>query len=897
MIKNYTRLFVMVLLFSSSATFAQEYISSIQRHLNSNRSALGVQASDIEDFIITNEVPTRHNNVTHVYAAQRVNGIPIYNAQVNAAFRNGAIVYLSQTLELDIANRASVSSPTLNPMQAATSAATALELGASSFSVQSALSSQEFILNTGDVSLENVPVKLVYVPVADGSLRLAWDLSIHTVSGDHWWSIRVDALNGNLIDKNDWIVSCTFESHGHNKPSSKINDAKSFTLEKVQAPTAAFAGEQYNVYPLPLESPNHGAPSLVVDPQDLTASPFGWHDIDGIEGPEFTITRGNNVWAQEDQNGNNGIGFSPDGQDNLNFDFPYNFDTNPANMVEAVTTNLFYWNNAIHDILYRYGFDEASGNFQETNYTGAGAGSDFVFADSQDGSGLNNATFGTPPDGQNPRMSMFLWNASGPPGESVTVNNGSLSGSYIGVPATFGDPLPEEAPITADLALFIDDNSGESTDEIDACDPVTNGSDLNNQIVVIRRGICEFGFKVLAAENEGALAVIVVNNAAGAPIAMGPGADGDQVSIPSVMVSQEDGEAIITALQNGEEINVSLLNGGPFQVDGSVDNGIIAHEYGHGVSGRLTGGPQNSNCMRTCVNFDAQGRCITGFATEVASEGWSDYFGLILTMREGDAGDDIRGIGTFAIGQPTDGGGIRPTPYSTNFAVNASTYDSVATFENTTAPHPVGYVWTTMIWDMTWGLIDQYGFDADIYNGSGGNNIALQLVMDGLKLQPCNPGFVDARDAILAAVAINPFLDNDNERAEVGCIVWTAFANRGLGWSADQGDWREREDGTSATDFPPDDVNPCNALSISDRSETSYRVFPNPSNGEININVGAAIGQGSVRILDINGREVYAAQKSLEGTVRVEAQGLATGVYLLQIQSDSVSQTTKIVIE
>ena len=33
-------------------------------------------------------------------------------------------------------------------------------------------------------------------------------------------------------------------------------------------------------------------------------------------------------------------------------------------------TNLFYMNNVIHDVMYLYGFDEASGNFQTTNYSG-----------------------------------------------------------------------------------------------------------------------------------------------------------------------------------------------------------------------------------------------------------------------------------------------------------------------------------------------------------------------------------------------------------------------------------------------------------------------------------------------------------------------------------------------
>ncbi|MCB0781419.1 MAG: M36 family metallopeptidase, partial [Flavobacteriales bacterium] len=80
----------------------------------------------------------------------------------------------------------------------------------------------------------------------------------------------------------------------------------------------------YRVYAWPLESPNHGPRTLQNAPWNdaLNASPFGWHDTDGSAGPEFTITRGNNVWAQEDANGNNGTGYSPDGGVDLDFDFP-----------------------------------------------------------------------------------------------------------------------------------------------------------------------------------------------------------------------------------------------------------------------------------------------------------------------------------------------------------------------------------------------------------------------------------------------------------------------------------------------------------------------------------------------------------------------------------------------
>src|SRR5690606_29030037 len=176
-------------------------------------------------------------------------------------------------------------------------------------------------------------------------------------------------------------------------------------------------------------------------------------------------------------------------------------------------------------------------------------------------------------------------------------------------------------------------------------------------------------------------------------------------------------DLIIASLSNGDNINATLLNEGPFAFDSSLDTGIIIHEYGHGISNRLTGGGFNVGCLQNA---------------EQMGEGWSDYFGMMLTMRPGDTPEQPRGVGTYVAGQPTNGTGIRPAPYSTSFGINNYTYGATNN-SGISEPHGIGFVWATMLWDLTWDLIDEHGFDPDIYNGTGGNNIALQLVVDGLK--------------------------------------------------------------------------------------------------------------------------------------------------------------------
>jgi hypothetical protein len=699
-------------------------------------------------------------------------------------------------------------------------------------------------------------------------LKLAWDLSIYLLDASHYYNVRIDAVTGALLDTNDWVVSCNFGEPSHsNLDHNKTENSILFSEEKEASLSFdAAGGAQYRVFPMPVESPNHGLEELVADPADANASPFGWHDTNGADGAEFTTTRGNNVLAQEDINANNGSGAMPDGGAGLNFDFPYDFDNPPVQMVDAATVNLFYWNNIMHDVYYQYGFDEESGNFQENNYGEAGNGSDSVNADAQDGGGTNNANFATPPDGANPRMQMFLWGS--PAGDLLTVNNGPLAGGYLGIEGDFGGSLTT-TPITEDLALASD---GSGPDDYDVCDPIINGGDLSGKIAILRRGECEFGFKVLAAENEGAIAVIVVNNVPGGAITMAGGVNGGSVTIPSIMVSMADGDALIAELIAGNTVNgsLSLPANTPPELDGDVDNGIIAHEYGHGISNRLTGGPTNTGCLSNA---------------EQMGEGWSDWVGLMLTMEPGDQPEDIRGIGTYATGQSTGGGGIREAPYSTDFAINPYTY--VDTNNNVSQPHGIGFVWSTMLWDLNWALIDEYGWDADFYNGTGGNNIAIQLVMDGMKLQVCSPGFVDGRDAILEA----------DELVNAGanrCLIWEVFANRGLGFSADQGSSSSRSDQTEAFDLPAD----CN-LGANDNGslENNFNIYPNPSKGIVNIQSRLDLGNADISVFDINGRKVFNQNVEIQNVVSINTENLSTGIYILQINGENYSHTTKLIIE
>ena len=224
--------------------------------------------------------------------------------------------------------------------------------------------------------------------------------------------------------------------------------------------------------------------------------------------------------------------------------------------------------------------------------------------------------------------------------------------------------------------------------------------------------------------------------------------------------------------------------------DGDLDNGVIAHEYGHGISNRLVGGPSNVSCLR--VHDERQG------------EGWSDWWSYALTMRPGDDGATPRGIGNYVIyydEEGRQGPGIRTRPYSTDMTINDHTYNSIKV---AVEPHGVGEIWATYLWDLYWNLVDKYGFNPNVYEDwtTGGNNLTTQLVIDGMKMAPCEPGFVDARNAIIAA---DQALTGDVARGVPGeneCLIWRTFARRGLGVSAKQGNPQSKTDGVEGYNVP-----------------------------------------------------------------------------------------------
>ena len=782
-------------------------LNVIQSALN-GESKMGLVPTDLDSWLIESDASSRNKNGWYYYVVQTHNDIIVRNSVANISVVNNQATVVSSRFVRNLESKINVEAPSISALQAIKKALAHHGLKVENVK-QVSFDKQKntFVFEKTQDLHSDIKVNLVYEKISDQEILLAWNVNLDYKKGSHWWNTRIDATTGDFISVNDWVTSCSWgdvKNHFGHKHSETNNSRDKKKVDFVNSVFNATKSESnlmagaYRVIPYYVESPNHGAFELIANPDDPATSPNGWHN----DGTAYTTTRGNNVISRYDVNGNNSNANAQTVQSGagLVFDYPYGGTGVAASTyINNSRTQLFYMSNVTHDIYYRYGFDEASGNFQQNNLGNGGTAGDPVDADAQDGSGINNANFSTPTDGNNGRMQMFLWNQGAYDPNQVPlfqVNNTPIAGSYPAIDNNFAPGnVPVTSAITADLVLVVDDNTGgtASTDSNDGCGAIVNAAALNGKIAVARRGACNFTLKVTEAQNAGAVAVLIINNVAG-DIVMGGG--DASVSIPAYSLNQADGNALI-AQMSSSTVNATFnvpSTPPPFvELDGDYDNGVVGHEYGHGINIRLVGGRFNSGCVN---------------AVESMGEGWADFIGKIIQLRNLDNGIQLNGTGTFVVGQAPDGQGIRPAPYSGDIANNPMTYELLindpgnATF---TVPHGVGSVWAGILMDMAWDLIAVYGFTEDIYNANGsfGNTIALNLVVEAMKLTACDPGFVDGRNAILNADDV--LYGNGVAGSRTGpnrCIIYSAFARRGVGLSANQGNTNSTSDGAFAYDLP-----------------------------------------------------------------------------------------------
>ncbi|CAE7096204.1 unnamed protein product [Rhizoctonia solani] len=494
-------------------------------------------------------------NVSNVYFRQQFNGIQVANAVANVALKADKILSFGASFVKPSERtfiRASIL-PNTSPGSVGTTTP--------KFPKQDAIAKAEAV--TG-AKYNSFPVGLEYFAKDDDQIVLTHSVQVQNATTMESYLVYVDASNGEVVNVVDF--------------TSKAS---------------------YRVIPFTSQDPRDGFKSIT-DPYDPLSSPNGWHQ----HGTTVTTsTSGNNVISYD---GSTAEASSQSSATN-NYDYTFNPKAEPTvgPNVDVARVNAFYVANMVHDLTYRYGFTEASYNFQQNNNGLGGAQGDRVYISVQDPLFTNNAAFTTFPDGQPGMMRMFLWTYTSP------------------------------------------------------------------------------------------------------------------------------------------------------QRDGALENDILIHEYGHGVSNRLTGGG-TATCLQTT---EARG----------LGEGWSDA--LADWVEQKNAADR-----DFTLGSYVNTSSIRSYPYSTNKTTNPRTYASLLDLDE---EHSIGEVWALVWHEVYAALIRKYGFTPEKNNSdsTAGNVVAMHLFIDAMKLQPCNPTFISARDAVIQA-------DANRYNGANKCLLWVAYAKRGLGYGA-----------------------------------------------------------------------------------------------------------------
>ena len=570
--------------------------------LYANNAIFGLSRTEVIETTVADEYVHPAGDSRLVVLQQRFSNLDVFGARIQFVLdTQGRVIQVAGNYHSGLQSAGTAQLTALQAIQWATahcdptrarSAATApnttLRLSVSPARTAAAASTGEPpLLFEGAPFLDPVSPFQVIMPVGVQAIP-AWEMTLH-MSGQECYLVVVDARNGALLYRTNLYKFAQPSKQERSLPGRLDRLAAPAGLVFTRSPDAAPREEV----------------SFVGDPP---ASPPGW--CDGT-----STTQGNNVVACEDADGNNEKtpGIQPF---SANRQFLYSFTNSWADShttgpdVNAVVTNLFYFCNWYHDYLYALGFNEASGNFQQDNFGRGGLGRDRVYADALDGSGFNNSTFLTWPDGDQAgrsRLQMFLFK-----------------------------------PV---LPIY------------------------------------------------------------------------------------------------------------PLYRDGDLDGDIVLHEYTHGMTARMVGGPSNVHALET-------------LQAESLAEGWSDFFPCSVF--------DDPVIGEYVTGNKERG--ARHAAYNTHpwryesvgrtFEVTTATLPGGGPFAPISVPeaHADGEIWAAALWALRTEL--------------GNPNLAEYLVVEALRYTPPEPTMLDGRDAILLA-------DITRFQGAHHAAIWRAFARRGMGWSAE----------------------------------------------------------------------------------------------------------------
>ena len=198
----------------------------------------------------------------------------------------------------------------------------------------------------------------------------------------------------------------------------------------------------------------------------------------------------------------------------------------------------------------------------------------------------------------------------------------------------------------------------------------------------------------------------------------------------------------------------------------AFDSDVVFHEFVHGVTNRLVGGRLNDQALRQ-PQSRGQGERVERLLRPHNTKLWQTH---------GEGSHGRLGLGRV--------GGIRGFPYNSSFpdgfgSLGSGRYTGKRP-DGRPSPHPIGEIWCATLMQINRAVGEALGNQDRAYQ------LCWQLVVDGLKLSPSNPSFLDSRNSILQA------LDDMKatgrlpapQHATIRRVMWQTFANFGMGVNA-----------------------------------------------------------------------------------------------------------------
>jgi hypothetical protein len=616
------------------------------------------------------------------------------------------------------------------------------------------------------------------------------------------YSYVISAVDGSILFRNNLMSDAT------GKPGNEANLAPGGFTYRVWADPST--GIPYDtpggnaIHPKSATTPD-GVQFPFLSLQNVQLPNYPFSQNDPWLAPGATQTTGNNVEAfvnLVNAAGNVDNGFGPAAEppadpatgdhhafttavDTFSFNHQPDVDAYSANARQGSITQLFYNINFLHDWYYDSGFNEVSLNAQTNNFGRGGTGNDSILGQSGDTSSFSNANMLTPPDGGRPRMRMYnfpnLANMLDVQAPAAIVSKTNIGIAQSGVRnfdintnvviATFSN---------SPTACFIT-NAAALAGNIGMFDFGTSGTGLDGTG-------CSFSTRITRIHASGALAALMVyTSASPAAVANITGLVTTHTK-PIAVISFNAAAPIKTQLGAAATVTARLLR--VADRDGSLDQQIVFHEWGHYLSNRLIG---NGNGLN--ANY-AGGM----------GEGWGDFNAMMLTVREDDTAtaSNSNWNGTYALATYATSGvpfnatanqgyyfGIRRYPYSTDMTKNPLTFHHIQngialpvgppvafgnTGSNNAEVHNTGEVWTTMMWECYAALLrDTLGPTPRLDFTTAQTRMKKYLVAS-LKITPITPTMLETRDAVLAAAYATDLTDFQE--------FYAAFAKRGAGLGA-----------------------------------------------------------------------------------------------------------------